>query len=39
MTSRIAANGIEIAYELLGPMGAPVLMLSNSFLRVRPGTL
>jgi 3-oxoadipate enol-lactonase len=32
MTSRISANGLEIAYELVGPVGAPVLMLSNSFL-------
>lgn len=31
-TSRIAANGIEVAYRLDGPADAPVLMLSNSFL-------
>jgi 3-oxoadipate enol-lactonase len=32
MTSRIMANGIEVNYELEGPAGAPVIMLSNSFL-------
>jgi 3-oxoadipate enol-lactonase len=32
MASKIAANGIEMNYELAGPPGAPVVMLSNSFL-------
>jgi len=32
MTNRIAVNGIEISYRLDGPAGAPVIMLSNSFL-------
>ena len=32
MTSRIAANGINVNYRLEGPAGAPVIMLSNSFL-------
>ncbi|HVA14660.1 MAG TPA: alpha/beta fold hydrolase [Stellaceae bacterium] len=30
--SRIAANGIAVSYRLEGPAGAPVIMLSNSFL-------
>lgn len=30
--SRIAANGIEVSYKIEGPSGAPVVMLSNSFL-------
>jgi len=32
MTSRIAANGIDISYRFDGPADAPVLMLSNSLL-------
>jgi 3-oxoadipate enol-lactonase len=32
MTGRIRANGIEVDYRLEGPAGAPVIMLSNSFL-------
>ncbi len=32
MTGRIKANGIEVDYRLEGPAGAPVIMLSNSFL-------
>ena len=30
--SRISANGIDVSYRLDGPAGAPVVMLSNSFL-------
>lgn len=30
MASRIQANGIDIAYELSGPEGAPAVVLSNS---------
>ncbi len=32
MTNRITVNGIEVSYRLDGPAGAPVIMLSNSFL-------
>lgn len=32
MPSRIRANGIDMGYRLEGPAGAPVVMLSNSFL-------
>ena len=32
MANRIKANGIEMSYQLDGPAGAPVLMLSNSLL-------
>ena len=32
MTQTIHANGIDIAYDLQGPAGAPVVMLSNSLM-------
>ncbi len=32
MASQIKANGIEMSYQLDGPVDAPVLMLSNSLL-------
>ncbi|MFN0299885.1 MAG: alpha/beta fold hydrolase [Burkholderiales bacterium] len=32
MASQIKANGIEMSYQLDGPLDAPVLMLSNSLL-------
>jgi 3-oxoadipate enol-lactonase len=32
MTDRFVVNGIEVNYRLDGPTGAPVIMLSNSFL-------
>lgn len=32
MTSKITANGIEMAYDLRGPEGAPIVMFGNSIM-------